>query len=279
MFIYSPAMHRDIQLQLLRALHPGRPTLYLLNGAEDDADTTWETKTDMLAFMAAKDVNVVTVVDGKYSYYTDWLADDPVLGRNKWTTFLTRELPPLINGTLAASGRNAIAGVSMSATSALALATAQPGLYRSVGSFSGCAQSSADPGKIIVQGVVRMGGGDPSNMWGPDNAPGWRANDPTTDVNLAKLRGTNIVLAAGNGVPGPHDVPGQSDQADLQRQVGPGGLIETAAGLCTEALSQHLLRLGIPATVVLTPYGTHAWRYWQDDLHTAWPSFARSLGI
>ncbi len=54
---------------------------------------SWYNNTDVTNFFADKHVNVVLPVGGKYSMYTDWDADDPVLGRNKWQTFLTRELP------------------------------------------------------------------------------------------------------------------------------------------------------------------------------------------
>ncbi|GAA3184792.1 hypothetical protein GCM10020255_080840 [Rhodococcus baikonurensis] len=67
-----------------------RPTLYLLNGAGGGEDSaTWEGRTDVLDFFADKNVNVVTPLEGAFSYYTDWQKDDPVLGRNKWQTFLT----------------------------------------------------------------------------------------------------------------------------------------------------------------------------------------------
>jgi S-formylglutathione hydrolase FrmB len=35
----------------------------------------------------------------------------------------------------------------------------------------------------------------------------------------------------------------------------------------------------VPATVRYIPGGMHAWPYWQQALHEAWPSFARSLGL
>jgi S-formylglutathione hydrolase FrmB len=274
-YVYSAAMNRVIALDVIRAADAGvpRPTLYLLDGAEDGIgqdgrETSWETKTDLIPFTADKNVNVVTVLDGRYSYYTDWQADDPVLGRNKWTTFLTRELPPVIDAAFHTSGRNAIAGVSMSATSALALAEAAPGLYGSVGSFSGCAQTSTDPGRRYVQAVVLSGGGNPWNMWGLDGSPGWVANDPSADANLAKLRGANLYISAGTG--------GRDDAGITPPS---GGMLESVVDGCTRQLQASMTRLGIPATFQYVPGGQHSWPYWQQSLHTAWPGFARSLGI
>src|SRR5207247_1772465 len=136
--VYSPAMGRAIDIDVLRPADTSapRPTLYLLNGGgggEDDA--TWRKQTDVLDFLAGKNVNVVQPVGGKSSYYTDWRAPDPVLGVNKWRTFLTVELPPVMDAALGADGRKALSGMSMSATSVLQLAIAAPGLFGAVASY------------------------------------------------------------------------------------------------------------------------------------------------
>lgn len=250
-----------------------QPTLYLLNGAEDGVDdsgteSSWETRTDLVDFMADKNVNTVTVLDGRYTYYTDWVADDPRLGRNRWTTFLTQELPPLLDAELNGSGRNAIAGVSMSGGAALALAESAPGLYRGVGSFSGCAETSTDPGRRYVQAVVLSGGGNPWNMWGVDGAPAWVANDPSTPVNLAKLRGLNLYISAGDGAA---KSAGQHPAA--------GGVLESVVDTCTHELESRTTQLGVPATYHYVAGGQHAWPYWQEELHRAWPGIDRSLTV
>jgi S-formylglutathione hydrolase FrmB len=283
LYVYSAVMRRAIGMQVIRPADTGAPapTLYLLNGAEDGRGprglTTWETKTDIVPFMADKQVNVVTLIDGAYSYYSDWIADDPVLGRNKWTTFLTTELPSVLDSAFRASGRNAIVGVSMSATSALQLAEAAPGVYSSVGSFSGCDQINLPPCEAVVQAVLRMAHADPDNMWGPMGGRDWVANDPTTPANLRKLRGVNVVIAAGSGAPGPHDTG--TDTPRVLDQVVIGGGLESVASYYTRQLQTWMAALRVPATFLFLPFGTHSWLYWQDDLHAAWPSFARSLGL
>ncbi|MTE14100.1 alpha/beta hydrolase [Nocardia aurantiaca] len=276
--VYSAAMNRVITLSVTRAADDSapRPTMYLLNGAEDGIDgngreVSWETRTDIVDFLADRNVNVVNVLDGRYTYYTDWQSDDPMLGRNKWTTFLTRELPPVIDSVLGASGRNAIAGVSMSATSALALAESAPGLYASVGSFSGCAQTSGDPGRRYLQAVVLSGGGNPWNIWGLDNSPAWTANDPSTPANLEKLRGTDLHIAAGTGA---------NPAAAGGGQVGASSTaLESTVETCTRALQSNIEDLNIPADFDYLPGGGHNWPSWQTDFHRAWPGIARSLGL
>jgi len=151
--VYSPSMGRDIPLQVLRPADTSTPapTLYLLNGVDGGKDdATWSVRTDAPKFFADKHVNVVTPLGGAFSYYTDWERPDPGLaksgnnnGVNMWTTFLTEELPPVIDSTFGTTGENALAGLSMAGTSVLDLAMAAPALYKSVGSFSGCAMTSS----------------------------------------------------------------------------------------------------------------------------------------
>ena len=284
--VHSPSMNREIGLQVIRAKDNSvpRPTLYLLNGAgggEDNA--TWTAQTDLAEFFADKNVNVVIPVGGKFSYYTDWKNDDPVLGRNMWTTFLTKELPPMVNQTLGTNGVNAIAGISMAGGSALALAESAPGLYKSVGSFSGCAETSTPRGREYVKLVVETRGhGNTDNLWGPAGDPAWAANDPL--VNAEKLRGTTLYVSTGSGIPGVHDNPNDprfksGDELALVNQVVLGGLIESAANGCTQNLAVRLKQLNIPATFDFRQTGSHSWGYWQDDLHNAWPTIAGSLGV
>jgi S-formylglutathione hydrolase FrmB len=169
----------------------------------------------------------------------------------------------------------------MSATSVLQLAEAAPGRYRSIGSFSGCDQISAGPCAAVIRLVLGLPNARIDNMWGPVDGPLWRAHDPTTPVNLEKLRGVNVVIAAGNGAAGPHDnaQATDSDLAQLARQLVSGGGLEAGVAFYTRQLQETMARLDVPATFLFPATGTHSWLYWQDDLHLAWPSFARSLGL
>jgi S-formylglutathione hydrolase FrmB len=275
-YVYSAAMRRVVAMQVIQPADTSAPapTLYLLNGAEDGASprgmTTWETRTDLVRFVSDKRVNVVTLIDGQYSYYTDWRAEDPALGRNRWQTFLTEELPAVMDSALGASGRNALAGVSMSATSVLQLAEAAPGRYRSVGSFSGCDDLATGICALAVRAVLTLGGvADPDDMWGPVGCADWVAHDPTTPANLAKLRGVNVVVAAG--------VPGGTGGGDPRFPLGGGP--ETVVVDATRRMQSRTTAAHLPVTYRYVPGGIHDWRTWQGDLHAAWPSFAESLGI
>ena len=281
--VYSASMRKMIPVNVLRpkdASKP-RPTLYLLNGAGGGEDSaTWAAKTSYVKFFADKNVNVVTPIGGAFSYYTDWQRDDPVLGRNKWTTFLTRELPPLIDKEFETTKVNSIAGISMAGTSVLNLAIAAPRLYRSVAAYSGCARTSDPLGQAYIRMVVAdRGQGNLNNMWGPPASRGWRDNDPF--INAAKLRGTKVYMTSGSGLPGKYDRADSplinGDLITLGNQMILGGIIEAAVNDCTKQMAVRLNKLHIPNKVLLRPNGTHSWSYWEQDLHTTWPMIAADL--
>lgn len=279
--VHSPSMGRDIPLTVLTPKDTSKPApvLYLLNGAGGGEDAaTWQRNTDVVKFFADKNVYVVIPMQGAFSYYTDWIKTDEKLGVNKWGTFLADELPPVIDGAFPTTGKNAIAGISSSATSVLNLAIANKGLYQAVGSYSGCASTSSEHGTLFIRIVVETrGGGDVRNMWGELRGPLWKKNDPI--VNAEGLRGVSLYLSAATGLPGEHDnlaeVP---DIGTLGDRIVTGGIIEAATRVCTEQLATRLQRLGIPATVDRPVGGTHSWPYWQDQLHKSWPQLRSAIG-
>lgn len=284
-YVYSASMDKEILLDVWRPADTSepRPTLYLLNGAGGGEDSaTWRFRTDAIEFFKDKNVNVVSPVGGKWSYYTDWKNEDPELGVNKWETFLTKEIPPLIDAALGTNGVNAIAGLSSSGTSVLQLPIAAPGLYQGVAAYSGCAQTSDPIGQQFVKLVVETwGGGDTRNMWGELNDPAWVENDPY--VHAEELRGLDLYISNGTGLPGVHDTlngPQIDGEVDvLANQIVVGGVIEAATNYCTHNLRGRLDQLGIPATYNFRDSGTHSWGYWQDDLKDSWPVLEKALGL
>ncbi|NKV51904.1 esterase family protein, partial [Rhodococcus hoagii] len=178
--VYSPSMDRNIPLEVIRPADGSvpRPTLYLLNGAGGGEDrATWQRNTDINQFFQDKNVNVVTPLQGAFSYYTDWQKDDEKLGRQKWQTFMLEELPPVIDAEFGTNKVQSIAAISMTGTSVLNYAIAKPGFYRSVGSFSGCAERRRRPARVSSRRWSRSAAGWTStNMWGPLDGPGWGQN-------------------------------------------------------------------------------------------------------
>ncbi|NED63315.1 esterase family protein, partial [Streptomyces sp. SID10244] len=93
----------------------------------------WLINTNVDRYMVGKGTNVAMPFGGAGSFYTDWERSDPKLGVNKWETFLTRELPAYMKARHNSDNRrNGIAGLSMSGTSALNLASRHPGFYDAV---------------------------------------------------------------------------------------------------------------------------------------------------
>ncbi|WP_435590740.1 alpha/beta hydrolase [Nocardia sp. bgisy118] len=284
--VYSAAMDKPVTITVQRPADTSvpRPTLYLLSGADGGEGTAnWDHRTPQaLEFLGTKDVNVVQPIGGAWSYYADWREPDPKLGVNRWQTFFTQELPPLIDGALGTNGLNAIAGLSTSGTSVLQLPIAAPGLFRAAAAYSGCAQISDPIGYSFVNLSVGVwGGGNTDNMYGPEGDPMWAANDPY--VNAEKLRGVELFISSGSGLPGPYEtldgpfaLPGVGG---LANQVLLGGLIEAGVNYCSHNLQAKLNSLGIPATYDFPPTGTHSWGYWLDALKLSWPVLARGLEL
>lgn len=287
--VYSAAMGRSVPVEVLPAADVSEPapTLYLLNGIDGGTDTgnwrdggNWFTKTDAERFFADQQVTVVMPVGGGGTLFADWRSDDPVLGRQQWTTFLTAELPVVIDSAFRGTGANAIAGPSMASSAVFRLALAAPGRYRAIGSYSGCVRTSDPSGQAMVDAMVIAQRGNPVNMWGPPTDPAWAANDPY--LHAGRLRGTTIYVSSGTGQPGPLDTldgPGiNANPVKLLDQLTIGGLLDTITAACTAQLRDRLRELDIPATFDSRPTGTHSWGYWQQDLHNSWPLLRAALG-
>lgn len=279
-YVHSDAMNKDIPVKVLKAAGEGpAPTIYLLDGlrAPDD-NNGWLIETDVEQFFADKHVNVVIPFGGGGTFYTDWERPDPKLGVVKWETFLTQELPPVISDQFGSDGvNNAIAGLSMSGTSALNLAAHHPDFYKAVASFSGY-PSASSPG--YAQGIqVSVGemGGNARNMWGAWPSATWVANDPL--LNAGALRNTAVFVSAGTGSPltdpSVNPVSGSFDPVKFAQMVP----LETASGLSSRAYVAALNAAGVNSQVRITGTGTHWWNFWEAHLHDAWFStFAPALG-
>jgi S-formylglutathione hydrolase FrmB len=282
--VYSAAMDKEITVDVQRPADESKPApnLYMLNGLDAGEGTAnWKNRTKALDWLADKQVNVIEPIGGRGSYYTDWQKQDPVLGLNKWKTFFTEELPPLLDETLQSTGLNALTGLSTSGTSVLQLAEAKPGLWKAVAAYSGCAQIADPIGQQFVKlATETWAGGSTLNMYGPADSPLWAENDPV--VNAEKLRGTLLYVSSGSGIPVMGDV-----QNYLTEAPGPTGTVNLALGMiieaavdgCTANLKNQLESLDIPATYQFNPVGTHYWPYWEEALHNSWPLLAQGMGL
>lgn len=299
---YSPSMDIDIPLSVITpdgTFDESRPTIYMLNGAGGaEQGMDWITATsytdlsdeeNIVEFYKDKNVNVVIPQAGAFSYYTDWV-ESPQSGyltqeKILWETFLTKELPEVLETEINGNGKRAIAGMSMSATSALVLAEHNPGFYNAVGSFSGCAATSRPFPNMFANLTVNRGGGNTTQMWGPQGGEYNVYNDGL--VNANNLRGSEVYVSANSGLPGMTDmgsskIESQGLSAAAQGSstlIIEGGIIEAAANSCTHDLKAKMDSQGIDADWNFRPTGTHSWPGWRKDLSDSWPTFARGLGL
>lgn len=273
----SPSMSRtvDVLVKLPRDRSTPRPTVYMLDGRSTVPDgNNWVEKGKAAEFYADKNVNVVFTVGGPASFYADWQQPDPVLGTNMWETFLTDELPPLLDAEFDGNGRNAVMGVSMGAEAAMMLTMRNPDLYSAVGAHSGCFSTGTDFGQAQARAVIATYEGDPDNMFGPEHDPAWRKHDVT--LHAEQLRGKALYISVGSGLPGLHDYIGHPE---LLTRIGFGGPLEAGTNACTRRLTNRLEELDIAHTAHFRVTGTHAWPYWADELRRSWPTIADGLEI
>jgi diacylglycerol O-acyltransferase / trehalose O-mycolyltransferase len=109
----------------------------------------------------------------------------------------------------------------------------------------------------------------PLGLWGDriQRSEIWRRRNPVDAA--ANPRGISLFVSYGDGDPGPLDV-------DLT-PAGVGGQIERRLAPGSAAFVRRLGELGIPAQVDAYGPGSHAWPYWQWELHRALPGIMRTL--
>lgn len=267
--VFSPAMNQVIVNDVLKAPRSGAPTFYLLPGIDggDNLDPggnfapgakSWFGMTDIQGFFANKNVNVVSPLGGQFSWWTNWVND----GSRQYQTYMTQELPPLINSQYNANGRNAVGGLSSTGGTAVDYAVQAPGLFRAVASYSGLLNPADNAQQVSL---TLMGGGvSADNMWGPAGGPLWVAHDPSK--NVGKLRGTAVYAAAS----------ASGDVGDVDRLpagFGPnltGGLIERIVADSTKVFADAAGAAGVPITYVVRPQGSHTWGLFESEMQESW---------
>ncbi|ROZ86500.1 alpha/beta hydrolase family protein [Gordonia sp. OPL2] len=277
-YVYSAAMHRSIPVRIVDGGGGGpKPTLYVLDGLRaPNNNSGWLINTDVDDFMVGKGTNVAMPFGGAGSFYTDWERADPKLGVNKWETFLTRELPAYMKARHNSDNRrNGIAGLSMSGTSALNLASRHPGFYDAVASYSGYPTVTAPGFTQGIQVAVAQTGGNATNMWGFFPAGEWFANDPFLSAN--NLAGKHVYLSSGTGLGSKYDssvnpTSGNFDPVKFSQMVP----LETAASVSTQLYIPRVAVVpGVKLTTKVTPDGVHWWDYWQNDFKQSWATTFR----
>lgn len=280
-YIRSKVMpEQPVQVQILLARdwysNPSAtfPEVWALDGQRaSETESGWTLYTNIQQFFADKNVNVILPVGGESSFYSDW--QKPNNGKNyKWESFLTGELPSVLQRMYRSNGQRAILGLSMGGTGAMNIAEHHPEMFNFAGSFSGYLDTTSTMMPTLISGALQeVGGYDATAMWGPKGTQGWTDHDPKT--NIEALRGKTIYVSAGNG----SDDFGKLGSVATEPSNAAGVGLEVAARMTTETFVNRANQLGIPVISVFRPSGVHNWPYWQFELTQAWPHIADALAL
>ncbi len=275
LYIESPAMRRVVQVQVQYPKDRTRPApmLYLLDGVSAPAQSGWLRKGDVQGALANEHVTAIMPVEAGGTNYADWDATDPYLGRSKWETFLTQELPGVLESPeakIAFNGERYIGGLSMGGSAAARIANLHPQLYTGAFSVSGCYSTTSTAGRQLFNLAIRSMGGNQDLMWGAGtSASRQRADITAHPEGLASLKRVYVYTADGGATP--EDVSrGRGDSASTFL----GNIVlEKLAHRCTTELEQSLDARGLKGGHITFDYhsgGVHDWPYYKRQLPVAW---------
>ncbi len=277
--IASPAMARNVEVQIRvpRATDGPAPMLYLLDGVSAPQRSGWVVTADIDEILVDENVTLVMPTEARGSLYADWASDDPILGRHQWETFLTKELPPLLENPtegLNFNGKRAIGGLSMGATGALHIANANPQLFDATFGISGCYSPSSNAGAQSARLSVESRGGTYTNLYGAPGAPGYDFHD--TAENPSGLRNQAVYLSSSGGGVDAEDADRFS--TDAPQVLAIAIALEQGADTCTRALNSEMRKQGMThQKVERRNYGVHNWRNFESQILPAWNHISPSL--
>ena len=261
--VTSKSMQREIRVEVYRApVGFDTPNVYFLDGVGSEVPSGWSTGMgwgDQV--LRDKNVNVIAPTGGPASMWSDWQDDDPILGPNKWETFLTEELPPLLKqgttgagGGLAHNGDWGVMGLSMGASAALHLANTYE-MFNATAGVSGAYSTTDDLGYQYARLTTAARHGDVTKMWGPRDSQAWRDHDTLLDPS--GLAGKAVFLSAATGIVGSTELGhfGSNEVILLD-----GHLLEKGSYESTKALEAALASVpGVKLQTAYMPTGIHNW--------------------
>ena len=216
------------------------PVLYLLHGAYDDY-TAWPNHARQQLVSLAKRYGVIVICpDGRRF---GWYADSPRQRDSRIESELIRELIPHVERVFPASGRRAVAGLSMGGHGAFILSLRNPGAFVSMSSMSGILDITLHENQWHIKDVL----GDY-----PSNAALWEEHSAyfLMSFKKEKLLDLGIMFTVATG-----------DKFALRdnRQM------------------RHLLvDMAVPHVYRESP-GDHDWEYWTRQLPLHFAFHARAL--
>ena len=279
LFVESPAMRRVVQVQVQHAKDRSKPApmLYLLDGAASSDTSSWLTEGKVQQLHYDAQVTVVMPTEARSSNYTNWQADDPTLGRLQWETFLTSELPAVLEkeADLKFNGGRYLGGASMGAGAAVRLASLYPDRYRGTFGLSGCYSTTSNMGREFLNMVVAAGAGNPHNQWGAGTSAERLRNNVT--AHPEGLKNMRVYVFTADGVMTPRD-------RDITTKYGPMGnaaipssiVLEKMSNECTHELDDAMRAKGMThQKITYQQGGIHFWPYFAEQLPIAWQHMSK----
>jgi S-formylglutathione hydrolase FrmB len=256
----SAAMGRDIPVAFLAG---GPHAVYLLDAFDAGPDeSNWITAGNAVGAVAGKGVSLVAPAGGAYTLYTDWERD----GSKQWSTFLSTELPDWLAANRGlAPGGHAIVGASQGGTAALTLAESYPNRFRYAGSMSGFLYpSTTSLNGALHEGMMRYGGVDTDNMWGPAQLGRWKWHDPYVHLPALIDNQTRLWIFSPQSVTA-------SDPAAMV------GYADQAQGSSRDFLAQFRQAGGRNGHFDFPVSGDHGWSTWAPQLSAMSSDMAASI--
>ena len=274
--VFSPAMGRNITVQIQPAKHGGNAGLYMLDGMRaNEVSNGWIGLAHAQHVFAEDNVTVVYPVGGESSFYTDW--NQPATSNSgtkiyKWETFLTRELPGYLQANFGVDPHNnAIAGLSMGGTAAINLAAHHRDQFKQVSSFSGYLHMTGIGMNTLNRlAMLEVGGYNIDQMWG--GPLDLRRLDYDPWVISPLLRGMPMFLSAGGGVWNLHD----SFFTNMMGGIA-GIILELISRTSTAEFELKTRLEGNNPEVWYPIIGIHNWPYWVEALQRARPQILTSV--
>jgi len=267
-------MRRVVQVQVQYAKDRSKPApmLYLLDGAASNDTSSWLTEGRVQQLHQDAQVTVVMPTEARSSNYANWQADDPMLGRMQWETFLTRELPIVLEkeADLKFNGARYLGGASMGAGAAVRLASLYPDRYRGTFGLSGCYSTTSNMGREFLNMIVAAGAGNPHNQWGAGTSAERLRNDVT--AHPEGLKNMRVYVFTADGVITPRD-------RNITAKYGPVGnaaipssvVLEKMSNECAHELDDAMRARGMThQKITYQQGGIHFWSYFAEQLPIAW---------
>ena len=272
-------MRRVVQVQVQHAKDRNKPApmLYLLDGAASSDTSSWLTEGKVQQLHHDAQVTVVMPTEARSSNYTNWQADDPALGRLQWETFLTSELPTVLEqeADLKFNGGRYLGGASMGAGAAVRLASLYPDRYRGTFGLSGCYSTTSNMGREFLNMVVAAGAGNPHNQWGAGTSAERLRNDVTAHPEGLKNMRVYVFTADGGMTPRDRDITtkyGPMGNAAIPSSI----VLEKMSNECTHELDDAMRAKGMThQKITYQQGGIHFWPYFAEQLPIAWQHMSK----